>query len=167
MALSLKSVVKNNLIATNYFHVRESTSERGNPVFILTRRTGGRPVTIHLEVVKGGLWVNPPKYTFTSTVSHFDFVEQEQRWTRRKDVIMNLVAALMKAEIWPFIQNKKFFSVNENCRSFKKKKGLKNRVMDEFHSTLDPKNRSKKDEAKMKELKEQADKLLGKKGRKR
>jgi len=162
MALSLKAVVKNNLIATNYFHVKESMSEGGNPMFILTRRVSGRPVTIHLEVVKGGLWVNPPKYTFVSTISHFDFIEQETRWTRRKDIIMNVVAMLMKAEIWPFILNKKFFSVNKNCRAFQKKKGLRSRVMDEFHATLDPKKRVTRNPKQMAELRKKADQLLAK-----
>ena len=160
MSISMKAAVKNNLQATKYFFVRESTSETGNPVLILTKKVSGRPVTIHLEVTRSGLWINPPKYTFTSTISHFDFIEQELRWTRRKDIITNVVAALMKAEVWPFIENKKFFSVNENCASFKKRKGLRGRVMEEFHDCLDPKARDKRDAAKMKEIEKRATALL-------
>jgi hypothetical protein len=160
MSVSLKAAVKNNLQATKYFFVREETSEAGNPVLVLTRRISGRPVTLHLEVVKGGLWIKPPKYTFTSTVSHFDFIETETRWTRRKDIIVNVVAALMKAAVWPFISNKKFFTVNENCKSFGKKRGLKDRVTQEFHDALDPKAREMRDKAKMKELEKKASQLL-------
>jgi glycogen debranching enzyme len=160
MAVSLRAVVKNNLQATGYFLVNESKSAQGNTLFSLTKKVGGRPVTIHLELVNGGLWVNPPKYTFSSTVSHFDFTEQEQRWTRRKDIITNVVAALMKAEVWSFIQNKNFFTVNENCKSFQKQKDLKTRVLEEFKDCLDPKSRVKRDAAKMKELTEKASTLL-------
>ena len=164
MSVSLKAAVKNNLQATNYFIVRESTSANGNPEFVLTKKVSGRPVTLHLELSKGGLWINPPKYMFTSTVSHFDFIETETRWTRRKDIITNVVAALMKAEVWPFISNKKFFSVNENCKSFKKKEGLKSRVMEEFQDCLDPKLREKRDGDRIKEVEKRATEMLKKSG---
>jgi len=160
MTVSLKAAVLNNLNATRYFFVKESVNENGNPVLILTKMISGRPVTIHLEVVKGGLWINPPKYTFTATVSHFDFIERETRWTRRKDTIVNVVAALMKAEVWPFIENKKFFSVNESCKSFGKKKGLKDRVKEEFNDALNPKARERRDVAKRKALEKRATELL-------
>ena len=160
MSVSLKAAVKNNLQATGYFFVKEETSPAGTPLLVLTRKVSGRPVTIYLEVTKTGLWINPPKYTFTSTVSHFDFVEQETRWTRRKDIIVNVVAALMKASVWPFIQNKNFFSVNENCRSFTKKKGLRDRVTEEFQDALNPKAREKRDIAKKRELEKTASALL-------
>jgi hypothetical protein len=66
----------------------------------------------------------------------------------------------MKAAVWPFIQNKKFFSVNENCASFKKKEGLKNRVMEEFQDCLNPKIRERRDKETLKDLKKKADALL-------
>ena len=164
MSVSLKAAVKNNLLATNYFIVRESTSANGNPELVLTKKVSGRPVTIHLEVIKGGLWINPPRYTFSSSVSHFDFAETEMRWTRRKDIILNVVAALMKASVWPFIENKKFFSVNEKCVSFKKKDGLKSRVMGEFQDCLNPKSREKRDVGRMKDVEKKATELLKKNG---
>jgi hypothetical protein len=61
MPVSLRAAVKNNLLATNYFFVRESTSENGNSVFILTKKVSGRPVSIHLEVIKGGVMDQSPE----------------------------------------------------------------------------------------------------------
>jgi len=162
MSVSLKSAVKNNLLATRYFFVNETRGGNGNTVLVLTKKVSGRPVTIHLEVKEDGLWINPPKYTFTSTVSHFDFLEQETRWTRRKDIILRIVDSLMRAEVWPFIQNKKFFSVNENCASFSKKKGLKDRVTGEFQDCFGPRTRKKIDKEKTKELEKKATELIKK-----
>lgn len=133
------SIIKNNLIVTGYFLLDYSRSVHGNKVISLSRKVGGRPVTINLEFIKnGGVWVNPAKYTFVSRTSHFDYNESEKRWSRRKDIILGLVRKLQQAEVWPFITNKNFFQVNENCSSFKKKKGLKNRVKDEMFVTLEP-----------------------------
>ena len=155
------AVIKNNLMATKYFFVKESRSGAGNKTLVLTRRISGRPVTVNLEFTKdGGVWLNPATYTFSSTISHFDYKESEQRWTRRKDIILGLVAVLQKASVWPFISNKKFFAINENCKALRRKKALKARVSDEMFDALQPRRRAKRDKAALKKLKKQADALL-------
>lgn len=161
MSTTLFTVVKNNLAVTRYFFLEESKSAAGNRVLVLTRKIAGRPVTVNLEFTRdGSVWLNPATYTFTSTISHFDYKDSEQRWTRRKDVILGLVKALQKASVWPFITNKKFFDVNENCKSLKKKKTLKGRVADEMFEVMNPRKRAKKDREKMARLKKQADAML-------
>lgn len=160
MSKSVFSVVKNNLSVTGYFLINEARSETGNRVLSLSRQINGEPVTIDLEFTKnGGVWINPAKYIFKSRISHFDYAESERRWTRRKNIMLDLVMKLQKADVWPFITNKKFFQVNENCSSFKKRKSLQNRVAEEMFSIMQPQKRDEK-KAKIRELKKKADKLL-------
>lgn len=161
MSKSVFSIVKNNLSVTGYFLINESRSESGNRVLSLSREIKGAPVTIDLEFTRdGGVWINPAKYIYTSRISHFDYAEPERRWTRRKNIMLGLVMKLQKADIWPFITNKKFFQVNENCSSFKKHKSLKNRVSDEMFSALEPQKRDKRDKAEIQKFTKKADKML-------
>lgn len=159
MAKSLFSVVKNNLNVTGFFHLNEFVNEAGNKVLSLTREISGTPVTVHLEFDGDGVYINPARYTFVSRISHFDYTEEETRWTRRKSVMLGLVMKLQKAEVWPFISNKGFFKINENCRSLNKKR-LRGRVQDEMDAALQPQKRAKIDREKIGALKKEADKLL-------
>ncbi len=160
---SLYSVVKNNLMVTKLFFLSDSISESGNKVLVLTRKIGSKPVTVNLEFKSDGLYVIPPKYTFRSSVSHCDYLVEEQRWTRRKDTIFCLVKALKKATVWSFIKNKEFFKINENCKTFSKMKSLKNNVQKQIFDVLndDSKKKSRKE---VKELDKQATQLLKKVG---
>lgn len=156
---SLFAVVKNNLTVTQVFIFRESVNDANNKVLVLTRKIKD-PVTIHLEFTNDNCaYVRPPRYAFKSVSSHCDYTAKEERWTRRKDVIYGLVKALDKAGIWPFISNKNFFHVNENCKMFLKKKDLKSRVVDEIHEILTLNGHTKSRKA-IKDLDKQATELL-------
>ena len=161
MAKSVFSVVKNNLAVTKYFLLDESRSPTGNRVLTLTRQISGTPVTVDLEFTKdGGVWIRPARYTFTSRVSHFDYAEPETRWTRRKNVMLGLVKKLQLADVWPFISNKTFFTINENCTSFSKTKSLRHKAVREMSEAFQPQKRAKKDRATSKQLEKQATEML-------
>lgn len=157
---TLYSIVKNNLIVTGRFiGVKESISDSGNKIISLSRKIASKSITINLEFINDDIYIRPPNYIFKSSSSHCDYIVDENRWTRQKNVIFGLVEDLQKASIWPFIKNKHFFVINENCASFKKKKGLKSAVADQISEVLtnDTKKISRKE---MRDLDKQATDLL-------
>ena len=73
----------------------------------------GKPLTIALEITRDGLWIKPPRYIFHSSVSHFDFTEDEHRVTRLKQTLTRTIEVLKKTGVWKHILNKDFFKVND------------------------------------------------------
>lgn len=143
MARSLLEVVKNNLMVTGLFHVRERTGRSGYKELLLVRKAKGRPISLVLEFndVQNNLWIRPPRYEFSCRTSHFDYAEPETRWTRRKDIISAVVHALQKAEVWPFIANQHFFKLNRNFKF--KKADVRESVVEKYDALL-REGRSKK-----------------------
>jgi len=161
---SLYAVVKNNLMVTKLFFITDSISAAGNKLLVLVRKIGPKPVTVNLEFKSDGLYIVPPDYVYKSAISHCDYVVEERRMTRRKDIIFGLVKALKRAAVWSFIENKDFFKLNENCTFLKKtskyyKKGLKSDIQDQIESVLvdDTRKKSRKE---IKELEKKATQLL-------
>lgn len=89
----------------------------------LIKVLAGKPVTIFLKEVEEGYWMEPPKHEYRCTYSHFDFNEEEQRFTRRKDLLVRLIPHLKKTGLWEYIVNKDgFFKVNPNNKKMTAKK---------------------------------------------
>lgn len=160
MSKSVYAVVKNNLMVTKLFFVSEGVNLAGSKTLNISRKIGADTIRVELEFLKDGkIWINPPSYAFSSRTSHCEFAMPESRWTRRKGVIFGLVKALKRAEVWPFISNKNFFRVNENCAGFGKKKGLQSVVSQEVEDIMSYGTLKKSKEAR-KQLQKQADKFL-------
>jgi hypothetical protein len=80
----------------------------------LVKSIGGRVVTIRLSRIdKDKYKVIFPSYIFTSKVSHFAPTENEYRNCRNRNIILSLVKLLKRTQIWNNIENKDFFTINE------------------------------------------------------
>ena len=94
----------------------------------LSRSIGGKPIAFILEQplghAMGGFWIKPPAYIFKSKISFFDFCEDENRWTRNKQIITALLKLLRCSGIWRYIENKTFFEVNKNTTKATQKKAV-------------------------------------------
>lgn len=97
-----------------------SVARKGKDI-LLVKMVSGKPVSIMLTDMGEGYWIDPPKNQFVCGNSHFEFSEPEMRCTRRKSVLMRLVASLQKTKVWDFILNKKFFVPNEANKKMNKK----------------------------------------------
>lgn len=106
----------NELISARKFQVA-----RKGPDVCLIKMIGKRPVTIYLRNCENGYFIEPPKHVFHCTYSHFEFTETENRYTRRKDVLLRLVEHLQKTKMWNFILNKNFFVPNQYNSKMKRK----------------------------------------------
>lgn len=102
------TVAVNNMIAERRF----SVARKGKDVWLI-KMVGGRPVTVVLKYLDEGYWLEPPSHEYQCSYSHFDYTEPETRYTRRKTVIIQLVAQLKKTGLWKFIVNKNFFEPNK------------------------------------------------------
>jgi hypothetical protein len=67
-------------------------------------------------------WIKPPAYIFKAKNSFFEFCEDENRWTRNKVIIENMVKSLKRTLVWELIENKNFFQVNENNKTLRSSK---------------------------------------------
>lgn len=126
---SSKQAVISRLLSQRYFSVATQGED-----LVLIRNFGGRPLKLILENVdKGKFWVYPPTYYFYSTTSHFDYMEEENRYSRRKTTITSIVRKLKESGVWDLIENKNFFRVNNNNKSMDRDKVYKeyNRVLRE------------------------------------
>ena len=102
---------------------RKFAVAKKGPDIQLIKMMAGKPVTIFLKEVEEGYWMEPPKHEYHCTYSHFDFSEEEQRFTRRKDLLLRLVPHLKDTGMWEFIVNKEgFFKVNPNNKKMSAKK---------------------------------------------
>ena len=84
----------------------------------------GTAVSVLLERTPSGRYVlTPVTYSFKSTISHFDYFMEEERWIRNKNVFKSLVKVLKRVKMWDGIDNKDtFIQVNgENKKSNKHK----------------------------------------------
>jgi hypothetical protein len=106
----------NELIVARKFQV----ARKGKDVCLI-KMVGKRPVTVWLRDYGEGFFVEPSKYEFHCKNSHFEFTETENRFTRRKDVLIALVEHLQKTKMWDFILNKGFFTPNPHNAKMKKK----------------------------------------------
>jgi hypothetical protein len=106
----------NELIIARKFQV----ARKGKDVCLI-KMVGKRPVTIYLRDYGEGYFIEPPKHEFRCTYSHFEFAETENRFTRRKDILIALVEHLQKTKMWNFILNKSFFSPNPHNAKMKRK----------------------------------------------
>jgi len=93
-----------------------------NKIFI-TKMIAKKPITFTLvrDVERNGYVMLPCNYTFRSSISHFDYNEDEQRYTRNKSVIKSFLRTLQSSFIWNYISNKDtFLKVNLfNTKSIK------------------------------------------------
>ena len=102
---------------------RKFAVAKKGPDVQLIKIMGGKPIVIMLKDVGDGLWMEPPKHEYHCTYSHFDFAEDEQRFTRRKNLLAFLVPHLKKTGLWKFIVNKDgFFKVNPHNKKLSAKK---------------------------------------------
>jgi hypothetical protein len=103
----------------------------------LTKTFGGkrtaRAVSVLLEKNSEGKYtIEPANYDFRSVSSHFDYLVEENRWTRNKNVFHALVGTLKAVGMWPeFIENTEFIKINEN-----NKKASKTNLEKELNSFL-------------------------------
>ena len=100
----------------------------------LTKMITKKPITFTLvrDIESRGYIMMPCNYTFRSSVSHFDYYEDESRFTRNKGVIKSFLKTLQNSFIWKYISNKdSFLKVNSfNIKSKKDnaRKELKNMI---------------------------------------
>jgi hypothetical protein len=114
----------NELIVARRFQV----ARQGKDVCLI-KMVSKRPVTIWLRDQGNGFYVEPSKYEFHCKNSHFEFAETENRYTRRKDILISLVEHLHKTKMWEFILNKSFFTPNPHNATMKRKV-----VADQYYS---------------------------------
>jgi hypothetical protein len=107
-----------------------SVARKGNNLCLI-KIVAKRPVVINLTYTEGGYWIEPPSREYRCTNSWYDYSEPENRFTRSKIVISQVVAQLRKSKVWDFILNKNFFEPNKFNRKVKKKL-----VEQEFRSIL-------------------------------
>ena len=89
---------------------------------ILTRKIAKRAVSVVLDRnEKGNYDINPLNYTYHSCNSHFDYVDEESRFTRNKTAIISAIKFLKNSQIWKYIDNKNDF-VQVNTFNIKSKK---------------------------------------------
>ncbi len=89
----------------------------------LTKMIAKKPITFTLvrDVEQKGYVMLPCNYTFRSTISHFDYCEDESRFTRNKGVIKSFLRTLQDSFVWKYIANKdSFLKVNTLNRKSKK-----------------------------------------------
>ena len=100
------------------YTVRHTT----NKIF-LTKMIAKKPITFTLirDIESKGYVMMPCNYTFRSTVSHFDYGDDEQRYTRNKGVINSFLKTLKSSFIWNHIVNKDSF-LKVNTFNLKSKK---------------------------------------------
>ena len=73
----------------------------------------GTAVRVLLERTPSGYYtLNPVTYAFRSTVSHFDYAMEEERWIRNKNVFKSLVDTLKRVKMWDGIENKDLIQIN-------------------------------------------------------
>jgi hypothetical protein len=115
----------NELIIARRFQVAKK-----GPDVCLIKMINKRPVTIWLRYMNEGFFIEPPRHEFVCTYSHFEFSETENRYTRRKDILLSLVDHLQKTKVWNFILNKAFFVPNNYNKKMKRKV-----VEDQYYAT--------------------------------
>jgi hypothetical protein len=109
---------------------RFSVAKQGQDLQLI-KMIGKRPVTIFLRRELTGFVIEPPKYDFRSSNSHFEFTMLEKRCTRRKGILLGLVEHLQKTKMWDFVLNKDFFTPNQNNPKMNKKV-----VGDQYYSVV-------------------------------
>jgi len=93
-----------------------------NTTVDLTKKIAGHAVSIYLTRNETGNYdITPLSYTFHSNCSHFDFFEDESRYTRNKNSIIAIVTFLKEMGIWKYVDNKTEF-VRVNIHNSKSKK---------------------------------------------
>jgi hypothetical protein len=98
----------------------------------MTKKFGHQIVSFILEKHRDGLYsIVPNGYAFQSTVSHWDYVDEERRLSRNKNIITSFVRALKEVKMWDFITNKNFVQVN-----VKNKKSNKGKVDSELKDLI-------------------------------
>jgi len=98
----------------------------------MTKKFGRQIVSFILEKHRDGLYtIVPNGYAFQSTVSHWDYVDEERRLSRNKNIITSFVRALKEVKMWDFITNKNFVQVN-----VKNKKSNKGKVDSELKDLI-------------------------------
>lgn len=160
MAKSLYAIIKNNLRVTKIFHIQDAI-KNDNKALSLAREINGKPFTFYLEFIHDNVYIRPADYIFKPVSSYGNYNIEEHRWTRRKDVVFTIVKGLKKSAVWPFIKNKDFFIINDNCNYFTKKKGLKSIIKDEFNAIFEN-DSQKKSRKQIKELAKLATQILKK-----
>jgi len=56
--------------------------------------------------------IQAPTYHYFSKISHYDYNKPENRWTRDKDFLFNLIRNLKHSGLWEMVSNKDFLVVN-------------------------------------------------------
>jgi hypothetical protein len=92
-----KTQAVNELIIDRRFQV----AKKGKDLYLI-KMVAKRPVTIVLRDYGNGYFIEPPSQSFCCSYSHFEFTEPEQRFTRRKDILLHLVEHLQKTRIFLF-----------------------------------------------------------------
>jgi len=111
--------VISQLEAEKHYKVR-STKHK----IFLTKMITKKPVTFTLvrDIESKGYIMLPCNYTFRSRISHFDYCEDENRFTRNKGVIKSFLRSLQRSFVWNHITNKDSF-LKVNSFNLKSKKG--------------------------------------------
>lgn len=126
---------KNRVIATLINDGRFDVAEKGGDIQLF-KVINGRTVSIILESIEGGgrYMIRPPKYNFHSPVSHFDYLEYEERITRNKGLLFRLIRCLKETKVWNVVDNTKgFFEINQHNLTMKESKALSTKVLAEFN----------------------------------
>ena len=100
---------------------RKFTVARQGRDIILVKMVGKRPVTIVLKWNGSGFWLENPGRDDRCVNSFFDYTVTPKRATRNKDLIRLVVKHLKETSLWPFIENKGFFVINQYNKKAKKK----------------------------------------------
>ena len=106
----------------------------------MTKKFGHQIVSFILEKHRDGLYtIVPNGYAFQSTVSHWDYVDEERRLSRSKHIITSFVRALKDVKMWDFITNQDFVRIND-----KNKKSNKGKVGTQLAELIKSETRTKK-----------------------
>ena len=106
----------------------------------MTKKFGHQIVSFILEKHLDGLYtIVPNGYVFQSTVSHWDYVDEERRLSRNKNIITSFVRALKDVKMWDYITNQDFVRVNN-----KNKKSNKGKVETQLAELIKSKPKSQR-----------------------
>ena len=130
----MKRMSKNQVIGALLQDGRFAVADKGGDIW-LGKVIGDRTVSVILEPITGGgrYMIRPPKYPFHSPVSHFDYLEDEERITRNKQFLFKLIHFLKQTKVWDVIDNSKgFFAINTHNKKLDSSKALFSKVQREF-----------------------------------
>jgi hypothetical protein len=73
--------------------------------------------------------IQKPTYQYFPRISHYDFKDNEQRWSRDKRTLFSIILDLRDCGLWEFVRNKDFIKVNDNNK-YSDKKALEKKLGD-------------------------------------